>query len=335
MKYFIFVCKILPMLFVNLNETDSFFNLAAEEYLLKRKDFDCFMLWTSDPSVVIGKHQNARAEANFPFLKKHGIPLIRRISGGGAVYHDQGNINFSFIINGEKGSLVDFKRHTAPIIAFLDNLGIPARHEGKNDIRVNSLKVSGNSEHVFRSRVLHHGTLLYSADLSKLSEALKLPDAIFESKAIPSVRSKVANIRDFLSDPPEIFVFREKLLEFLGKHFKSTKNYNFTSEDIAGINTLVNDKYKTWEWNIGYSPEYIIKKSINTEKGTISCTVSVNNGLISGIATDQGQALDQFLAKTFLGVRHDEDSIMEKFTGYSSDVLPSGLFLSEIVNLLI
>ncbi|MBN1338242.1 MAG: lipoate--protein ligase [Bacteroidales bacterium] len=326
------------MICIRRNETDPHFNLAAEEYLLKHFGHDCFMLWQNEPSVIIGKHQNARAEVNFPFLNENRIPVIRRISGGGAVYHDRGNLNFSFISSGEKGKLVDFKRFTRPVIAFLQKLNIPAKHEGKNDIRAGGLKISGNAEHVYKNKVLHHGTLLYSTDLAVLSKALKPPDCIFEGRAIPSVRSSVANISDMLKNPPDVDVFREMLGEYLREHLRCSGEYYLETKDTKGIYALLREKYSRWQWNTGYSPEYRQKKSAPAQKGLISSTLSVKNGLIVEIEIEggkHGSELQKFLNTILQGTRHDEDSISVILAGQNTALEKFGFAVKEIKAILI
>jgi len=192
------------MLIVNRPHTDPWFNIAAEEYFLKNFQEDIFMLWQNEASIIVGKHQNTLAEINYPYVKENGIPVIRRISGGGTVFHDLGNLNFTFIQNGEKGKLVDFRKFTDPILAVLNKMGVPAVFEGKNDLRVDGLKISGNAEHVFKNRVLHHGTLLFSSVLNDLGKALKVKTDRFTDKAVKSIRFKwilMYSNRVFISHP--------------------------------------------------------------------------------------------------------------------------------------
>ena len=153
---------------------DIYFNLALEEYLLMHEVDDYFVLWQSEPAVVVGKHQNTLAEINYRFVSEKNIRVARRLSGGGTVYHDQGNLNFTYIANGEPGKLVDFKRFIEPVIHFLGTLGIDAQQGLKNEILVRGKKISGNAEHVYKNRVLHHGTLLFHSDLHLLRECLRV-----------------------------------------------------------------------------------------------------------------------------------------------------------------
>ena len=172
------------MLILDSPSTDPHFNLAAEEYLLKETDRDYAFFYINGPSIIIGKHQNAWAEINLPWTRKNNIPVVRRISGGGTVWHDEGNLNFSFVLTGEEGKLVNFREYAAPVLDFLVKLGIPAEFGKRNEIMVEGLKISGNAEHVFRKRVLHHGTLLFSSDLSQLKDALDTDPEEYQDKSI-------------------------------------------------------------------------------------------------------------------------------------------------------
>ena len=186
------------MYYLNITTADPFLNLAIEEILLKNDSRDFFLLYINNPSVVIGKHQTAHREADTKFTFENNIPVIRRISGGGTVYHDQGNLNFSFITRSESGKQVDFRRYTAPVINFLRSMNIDARFEGKNDIRVDGLKISGNAEHVHRERVLHHGTLLFDASLNELGNSIRKDTSCYSSRSVNSNPSEVTNLSRML-----------------------------------------------------------------------------------------------------------------------------------------
>jgi len=166
-----------------------FFNLAVEEYLLKQKTDDVFMLWQSGISVVVGKHQNTYAEINHAYIREHQIPVVRRLSGGGAVFHGPGNLNFTFIQNGEPGKMVNFRKFVTPVIEYLKTLGLSAEIGTQNEILIGGVKISGNAEHIFKKRVLHHGTLLFNVDLSMLKEAIKVVPERYIGKAVQSNRS--------------------------------------------------------------------------------------------------------------------------------------------------
>ncbi len=279
----------MKTLFVDNPSTDPYFNIAAEEYLLRRFSEDIVMIWRSRPSIITGKHQNTLAEINLPYVMKNNIPVIRRLSGGGTVFHDPGNINFTFIQQGDKNKMmVDFKKQTEPVLQFLASLGLDARFQGKNDLRINGKKISGNAEHVFKNRVLHHGTLLFDADLTQLNEAIRSREELFKSKAIKSVRSIVTNISHMMEQPITREVFMEKFRQFCISFFKNVEVYTPTHADLEEIDHLKRTKYTQWEWNYGYSPRYAFshsasvngnhyKVSLTTEKATIENISIVEN----------------------------------------------------------
>ncbi len=246
--------------------TDPYLNIATEEYLLKYNNDNIFYLYLNSNSLIIGKHQNTLAEINYAVVRKKNIPVIRRLSGGGTVYHDPDNINFCFIMNGEKGKLVDFKRYIDPIIDFLKSLNINAEHGGRNDILIEGCKISGNASHVYKNRVMHHGTLLFNSKLDSLTQTLKNDPLKYKDRAVKSVRSKVVNIYNKLQIKLNTEEFVNKLYEYITSNYNCTA-YNLTQEDYKIISKLKNDKYNTWEWNYGYSPTYELKKRYKAKNG--------------------------------------------------------------------
>lgn len=323
------------MLIINRPQTDPYFNLAAEEYLLKNTIEDCFMLWQNKPSIILGKHQNTLAEINYSFVKENNIPVVRRISGGGAVFHDLGNLNFTFISSGEKEKLVDFRKFTQPIIEVLTQMGVPARFEGKNDLRVNGLKISGNAEHVYRNKVLHHGTLLFSADLNYLNQAIKSVPERFKDKAVQSVRSKVANITDFLEADLSLVEFKEKIINFIKTSNTDIAQYSLSSEDIIGINKLVQEKYKTWQWNFGYSPAYVFETKLHLYNQTVPIDIFVKNGIIEDLKVKENTNAEiGFLNNILVGRFHTYDTLIELFKKYKEDLGEKGLNPKVLIDLM-
>jgi lipoate-protein ligase A len=299
------------MLVIERPQTDPYFNIAAEEYFLKSLDEDCFMLWINDPAVVIGKHQNAFAEINNPFIENNNIPVIRRISGGGTVYHDPGNLNFTFLARGEKEKLVDFKRFMDPVIGYLKLLGLPAEFAGTNDIRIHGRKVSGNAEHVYKNRVLHHGTLLFSSELEPLNKAIAGEEHFFKDTGVRSRRSRVTNIASLLSSPITLDQFQQGILNYMDSHHGPLKHRSITSREKQTIESLAMEKYQTWEWNFGYSPRFLFTKEIHSNESTIQLMLEVDKGIVTQIQTGD-KTLDKILDKEFLGKRFCSSEVFNR-----------------------
>lgn len=330
------------MLLIPQTETDPFFNLAAEEYLLREKDEDICMLWRNEPTIVLGKHQNALAEINVEFTKRAGIHVVRRLSGGGTVYHDEGNINFTFIRNAPQadGINIDFKVFTNPVVQALAGLGVEAVHSGRNDLLVNGMKISGNAEHVFqqKKRTLHHGTLLFSSRLGDLSEALKVNPLKFEDKAVRSVRSKVTNIRDHLKQDMDADAFYHYLVSFMSDHFSDVHIYQFTDDEKKTISALVDTRYKTWEWNFGYSPRYRFRKTVRTGSDELLVDMSVEKGIIREIKFEHHQTDEQILRlmeSELTGCRHYPDDLRTCLENIGSDAAVNGLTPAEFAAALV
>jgi lipoate-protein ligase A len=268
------------MLCIRRKNTNPYFNLATEEYVLKNFDEDSFMLWRNEPSIIVGKHQNTLAEINIDYVKANNIPVVRRLSGGGAVFHDLGNLNFTFTKKGNNENLIDFRKYTEPIIEVLNKIGIEAKFEGRNDLTIDGKKFSGNAEHIWKNRVLHHGTLLFSSEIKDLSQALKVDPLKFTDKAVKSVRSRVTNISEHLKYKMDVMDFYEMIINHIINSHPDIKLYELSEYDHQQINILVNNKYSSWDWNFGYSPNYNFKKIIKTNGGFIEINMDVINGII-------------------------------------------------------
>lgn len=311
------------MRFIQNNETDPFFNLALEEYLLKEVPFESCVLWSSEPSIVVGKHQNALAEVNYPYVHENDIIVARRLSGGGTVFHGPGNLNFTFIRNGEPGRLIDFRKHTAPVIGFLNALGVPARFEGKNDLRVHGLKISGNAEHVYKNRVLHHGTLLFDANLESLTEAIRVTPGRYADKSVQSVRSQVANISDFLSEPMDFREFRNRLTAWLYNYFASesdhdeqsreSKEYHLSERENNYVRQLASEKYSQWDWIYGYSPEYEFRGAARFDECELSLRLKVKKGVIQDARINCSKEESRWtnLMESLVGRQHTIDGMLK------------------------
>lgn len=297
---------------------DPYTNLATEEYLFREFTGEIFALWRNEPSIIVGKHQNALAEINLQYVKTHGIKVVRRISGGGAVFHDLGNLNYTFIRNGESNQLVDFHKYTLPILEVLQKLGIDARFEGRNDLTIDGRKFSGNAEHAFKNRILHHGTLLFSSSLSDLRAALRADPDKFRDKAVKSVRSRVTNLSEHLGEPMDILAFKDLMMAHIMEMYPEAMPYELQEKDLEAIRNLRDEKYATWEWNFGYSPQYSLHRMIRTDSGRIELILHTNNGTIENI-----QLLGDFfhngdmeeIGVLLKGCRHQESAIRQWLKG--------------------
>lgn len=324
------------MLIIKRHNTDPYFNLATEEYVLKNFSEDSFMLWRNAPSIIVGKHQNTLAEINVDYVKKNNIPVVRRLSGGGAVFHDLGNLNFTFIQSGEKDQLIDFKKYTLPILEVLQKMGIDARFEGRNDLTIDGRKFSGNAEHIWKNRVLHHGTLLFSARITDLSQALNVDPVKFEDKAVKSVRSRVTNISDHLSKPMDVNEFESLINDHILEKYPDARMVELSETDHENIYELVRTKYNTWEWNFGYSPAYNFRKLLRTEKsGTIEFELDVRNGsiLMIKIFGDYfGKNDTEEIEAMLTGIPHSESAILQKLEQVKIDDYINNLSAEEFIS---
>ena len=303
-------CIVSP--FVN-----PYFNLASEEYLLKRKGEDLFLLYRNIPTIVVGKHQNTLAEINLPFIQKHGVLVARRISGGGTVFHDLGNLNFAFFTSGKEGELVDYRKATLPIIGALKEMGLEVRLGKRNELLLKGQKISGTASHVFKNRVLHHGTLLFSSEMGTLSEALKVEKERFTDRAVKSVQSQVTNIRDHLEEPADVETFQERILNHM-LAIPGNSALLFSEAEVTEIKGLRDSKFSTWEWNFGYSPKYQFNKSITVAAGRLDFHMNVEKGIVRElkILGDYLSIRDvEVLEQLLEGTIHDPETIRNKLAG--------------------
>lgn len=243
---------------LTLGSTDPFFNLSAEEYLLREKSEDFFLLWRNEPCIVIGKNQVAADEINPDYVSARSLPVVRRMTGGGAVYHDAGNLNFSFIQNGEPNRAA----LCGPVIEVLRSLGVEAELSGRNDITVDGRKVSGTAMCSHGGRSLLHGTLLISADLEAMSEALKPDETKLIGHGVKSVRSRVANLSEYTEEvSPDII--GAMLAEYMTE--RGGEIYGLGESDIEAIEKLRDSKYSTNKWNCG------AERLQKSERSRLSC----------------------------------------------------------------
>jgi len=272
--------------FIENNNTDPRYNLAIEQFVFEslRKDNSFFMLWRNNNSVIVGKNQNTMAEVNAAYAKEKNISVIRRQSGGGAVYHDLGNINYTFISGSNEKSKIDFPFFCEPVKNALNHFGVPAEISGRNDMTVNGLKISGNAQFIKNGRVLHHGTLLYDSNLDELSNVLNSDNSKFESKGIKSIKSRVTNIRPFMKEDMPAEIFLNKLSKYLSDVLNLSE-YILSSDELIEIENIKERVYSQWSWNYGASPPCNIRKIHRVENcGSIEILLDTGkNGVINNI----------------------------------------------------
>ena len=299
------------MLCIFNNSNDAYFNMAVEEYVFTHFSEDVFMLWRNEPAIIVGRFQNSLAEINLDFVKEKGIKVVRRLTGGGAVFHDLQNLNFTFC---ESNSSGNFRTFTQPIIEVLNNLDVDARFEGRNDLMIDGRKFSGNAQCVSNGRILHHGTLLFDTAMSDMSNALKVNPLKFEDKAVKSVRKRVTNISEHLKQPLTVLQFSELIMQHIISTRPNCSKYEFTDADIEAITKLRDEKYSTWDWNFGHSPKYSYSKMIRAKGGNIELHLNIEKGSIT-----ETKIYGDFFAKKdiseveklFVGARHNENAISE------------------------
>ncbi|OQB13259.1 MAG: Lipoate-protein ligase LplJ [Firmicutes bacterium ADurb.Bin193] len=302
------------MKYINNESMNPYFNLALEEYFLKQTDMEVFILWRNDNTIVVGKSQNTAAEINTSYVKEHNISVVRRLTGGGAVYHDKGNLNFTFIVSNSGGWFSDFGRFTDPVIKVLRDLGVNAENSGRNDITVDGCKISGNAQTVYKNRILHHGTLLFSADISKIAGALNPHEVKISCKGIKSVKSRVTNISPHMNKKITVEEFKDLLAEIFG-----FEEYALNNDDIDKITRLEREKYSTWEWNFSFSPEYSFKNNMRFDGGCIEIHLDVKDGIIKnarifGDFFGTGEIAE--IERALVGVRHGAEDIKKALSAF-------------------
>ena len=318
------------------DNTDPSLNLALEEWLTNADD-DCFMLWRNRPAIIVGRNQNAAAEINRDFVQKNNIAVVRRLSGGGAVYHDLGNVNFSFITHGTENKF-NFKHFAEPVIAALQSLGVKAEFSGRNDMLIDGKKFSGNAQYVQGSKVLHHGTLLFQSDLTILQQALCVDPSKYESKGVKSVASRVTNIAPHLLAPLSVEDFIEAVFTHMKDNFTGAVFTSLTDNDRLGASKLADSRYGNWEWNFGKSSPYNFRNAQRFVSGNIECQMMVEGGVVRSV-----QIYGDFfgikpvadIEKQLTGVRHNYQDIEQALAKMNLAEYFNGIDRVDIIKVLV
>ena len=316
--------------------TDPAFNIALEEYFLTRFSDEFFCFWRNKPAVIIGRNQDALAEINMPYLKAHDISLVRRSTGGGAVFHDLGNINFSYITQCEKTDFFKFERFASPVISALKAIDLNVEATGRNDLTIDGCKISGNAQRLHHGRILHHGTLLFDSDFSYMQGALNADPRKLKGKGISSVRSRVTNISSHLTVPMTTEDFVEHLNSHILSYFDDICIYHLSQYDISEINKLADEKYRNDSWNLWHMGKYSYSNSAVFPFGIVYIGFDVADGRIADIkisgdffgTEDIGE-----LCSKIKGIMHTSDALADVLSSVDIGSYISGAEATDIIDL--
>ena len=310
--------------------TDARWNLAVEEYLLTQRSEPFFRLWQNADSVIIGRHQNAYAEIDLDFVRAHDIPVVRRMTGGGAVFHDLGNVNYSFFDLKER-------RFTDVILDALQELGLEGRCEGRNDLTLNGRKFSGTAICRHGARVLEHGTLLFNASYERLAAALRPRPEKFAGKAVQSVRSRVTNLAEHLAGTMDVRGFMDFLARQIGAALDCIP-YTVTADDLAAIARLRDARFGNPAWNFGASPAYRFSNVRKFPSGLLEAHFDVNGGRICDLHIYGDyffqRPTEEFCAR-LEGCPHEANAIAGRLSEVATGEYFSGLTVDDVVSLLL
>jgi lipoate---protein ligase len=310
---------------IDLRSNDPSFNLALEEILLKKRKEDFLILGINNNSIIVGKHQVAHREVNTRFVFENNVPVFRRLSGGGTVFHDAGNLNFTFILQSEKGRQIDFRKYTLPVINFLSAIGVDAKFEGKNDLKVDGFKISGNAEHVSRERILHHGTLLFDSSLEILRKSIRKDTGNYSTRAVKSNPSPVINLKSVLKGIDNIFQFKSMMMEWFIDNLPGAELYVPDEEVIELSQKLAETKYLTWDWNYAYGPEYSFSNIFNADGTEHKIALTVKDGIIVNCLIEGTDRLIK-AAGSLTGCRHMVSDIINVFSRGNINITKEEIF---------
>lgn len=327
------------MKYIDVQSTEPSFNLALEQYVFDElsENDDFFLLWQNDNAIIIGKNQNTYMEINTDYVRQHDIRVVRRLSGGGAVYHDLGNLNFTFIVK-ESRRQFDFSQFCRPVIAALRQFGVNAEINGRNDMVIDGKKFSGNAQYFKNGKIMHHGTLMYHSNLETVSSALQVSEDKILSKGVKSIKSHITNIRFYMKDDIPMEEFKHKLVDAMFAENR-LENYCLTESDLKRISEISNARYSTWEWNYGRSPEFGICRKKRLEGcGQIELYLDVNNGRITAfdIYGDYFSGQDkEDLCKAVIGSMLDAADLRARLSGIQVNEYIHNLSNEKLISLIL
>lgn len=326
------------MRYIKNTSTNPYYNMAFDEYCLESLSIDepVFFLWQNRPAVIVGFNQEVNTEVNLDYLKENGIDLVRRVTGGGAVYHDLGNLNYTIVGRSEDLER-DYPEYASIMAKALQSLGVPATLSGRNDILVEGRKVSGFAKRVCKNRLMVHGTLMYNVDVDVLTKVLNPSNTKLQSKGIASVRSRVANLCEYLPNIPDIQTFSKQLEEILSHHYQDTE-YQLSEEDLANIQLLTDQKFATWEWNYGRSPKATLTHSARLACGTVEIHLTLAENRISSCRFG-GDFLGNLpatdLESALIEVIYNTENIQKRLSSFTISDYFDGVAMEELIKLIL
>ncbi|EGJ27165.1 lipoate--protein ligase [Streptococcus porcinus] len=311
------------------------YNIALEAYAFREllSEDEIFILWINEPAIIIGKHQNTIQEINKEYTDEHGIHVVRRLSGGGAVYHDLNNLNYTIISNKSAEGAFDFKTFSQPVIETLADLGVKAEFTGRNDLEINGKKFCGNAQAYYKGRMMHHGCLLFDVDMTVLGDALKVSKDKIASKGIKSVRARVTNILDELPEKITVTEFSDKILEKMKETYPEMTEYVLSEDELAKIQKSADEQFGSWDWTYGKAPEYTIERNVRYAAGKINTFANVENSIIKNIKIygDFFGIKDvKDVESLLIGCKYDYKDVLEKLQTIDTTQYFSGMTVQEV-----
>lgn len=316
------------------------YNIALEAYAFREllSEDEIFILWINEPAIIIGKHQNTIQEINKEYIDAHGIHVARRLSGGGAVYHDLNNLNYTIISNKSEEGAFDFKTFSQPVIETLADLGVKAEFTGRNDLEINGKKFCGNAQAYYKGRMMHHGCLLFDVDMTVLGDALKVSKDKIESKGIKSVRARVTNIIDELPEKITVNEFSDKILAKMKETYPDMTEYVLSEDELAKIQKSADDQFGNWDWVYGKAPEYTIERNVRYPAGKINTFANVEKSIIKNIKIygDFFGIKDvQDIEELLVGTRYENKDVLEKLKTIDTTQYFSGMTVEEVAKAIV
>lgn len=316
------------------------YNIALEAYAFKelQGEDELFILWINEPAIIIGKHQNAVQEINKEYTDAHGIHVVRRLSGGGAVYHDLNNLNYTIISNKADEGAFDFKTFSQPVIETLADLGVTASFTGRNDLEIDGKKFCGNAQAYYKGRMMHHGCLLFDVDMTVLGDALKVSKDKIESKGVKSVRARVTNILNELPEKITVNEFSDKLLDKMKEHYPDMTEYVLSEDELAKIQQSYEEQFSTWDWNYGAAPDYTVERSVRYPAGKITSYIKTENSVIENIKIygdffGIGDVSD--IEQLLIGTRYEYADVLEKLQSIDTTHYFSRMTTEEVAKAIV